>query len=214
MRANAVLGGQVLEVLEGADHALPTLGGQPGADDQHAVLVIAPGQALPGGPRRGVAAGHGPAGGDQPVQLGGGGRGGRTLAKESRPAAKASRTPGSPGSARATRTWSWAVVSDTPHFHDSHPAQEAWPHDRQPSRRSNSATSVNHRQVAAARWPASVQISASSRSNGNSPGPGGAGCPGGAARGARGAGSGGDMRASVSNMPSTVTAPTDKVACA
>jgi hypothetical protein len=53
-RAAVLLGSQALQELKGTDHALPVLGGQPGAQDQHAVVIVAPGEPLPGlpAPRR------------------------------------------------------------------------------------------------------------------------------------------------------------------
>jgi hypothetical protein len=61
-----------------------------------------------------------------------------------------------------------AVDADSPHRQESHCAQERCP--THPSRRSNSAMSDRKRHVAAARCPASSEISASSRSADRTPG--------------------------------------------
>jgi hypothetical protein len=80
--------------------------------------------------------------------------------------AKCALIRGRASSARATRTCSRPVLRLMPHRHESQCAQEFTPHSAQPWRASNSATSISHRQVAAARSAAASQIRRSSTSSG------------------------------------------------
>jgi hypothetical protein len=89
----------------------------------------------------------------------------RTLQYVSSPLANASRIRGRSRSRRATRTCSRAVTRPIEQRQERNWAHDFAPQLAHPRRSSNSATSNNHRQVAAAMWAANSQISASSRSS-------------------------------------------------
>jgi hypothetical protein len=71
-----VLGGEVLEVLDGVDDTLAVLGGQPGGEHEHPVVVVAPAHPLHLHPGGGVGGAGRPARGHQQVQSRGGRVGG------------------------------------------------------------------------------------------------------------------------------------------
>jgi hypothetical protein len=89
----------------------------------------------------------------------------RTFEYENSPRANPALTSGSCSSARATRTFVRAAVMPIPHCQLSQCAVLGKPWRAYASLRSNSATSMRKRYVAAVRWPQSSVISASRRSS-------------------------------------------------
>lgn len=88
----------------------------------------------------------------------------RTCEYDNSPVENPARTNARSPNACATRRCSWAVRRLIEHCQLNQCVHDRHSHDAHPSRRSNSATNNNHRHIAAARCPANVLISASSRS--------------------------------------------------